>query len=54
MDLSFTTYDFQKNGEQITGYSISEINKDLLNTNIYIYRERERNGIVRIIFKYYY
>ena len=27
MDLSFSKYDFQKGGEQITGYSISEINK---------------------------
>ena len=27
MDLTFSKYDFQKNGEQITGYSISEINK---------------------------
>ena len=27
MELTFSTYDFQKNGEQITGYSISEINK---------------------------
>ena len=27
MDLSFSTYGFQKGGEQITGYSISEINK---------------------------
>ena len=26
MDLTFSKYDFQKNGEQITGYSISEIN----------------------------
>ena len=26
MDLTFTRYDFQKGGEQITGYSISEIN----------------------------
>ena len=26
MDLSFSKYDFQKNGEQITGYSVSEIN----------------------------
>ena len=25
MDLTFLKYDFQKNGEQITGYSISEI-----------------------------
>ena len=25
--LSFTKYDFQKGGEQIKGYSISEINK---------------------------
>ena len=28
--LTFSKYDFQKNGEQITGYSISEINKKLL------------------------
>ena len=27
MDLTFSKYDFQKNGEQITGYSISETNK---------------------------
>ena len=26
MDITFRKYDFQKNGEQITGYSISEIN----------------------------
>ena len=26
-DLTFSEYDFQKNGEQITGCSISEINK---------------------------
>ena len=31
MDITFRKYDFQKNGEQITGYSISEINKKLLN-----------------------
>ena len=27
MDLTFTKYDFQKGGEQIKGYTISEINK---------------------------
>ena len=27
MDITFRKYDFQKNGEQITGWSISEINK---------------------------
>ena len=27
MDLTFSKYDFQKGGEQITGYSIFEINK---------------------------
>ena len=27
MDITFSKYDFEKNGEQITGYSISEINK---------------------------
>ena len=27
MDLTFSKYDFQKNGEQIIGYSISETNK---------------------------
>ena len=27
MYITFSKYDFQKNGEQITGYSISEINK---------------------------
>ena len=26
-DITFSKYDFQKNGEQITGWSISEINK---------------------------
>ena len=30
MDITFRKYGFQKNGEQITGYSISEINKKLL------------------------
>ena len=30
MDLTFSKYDFEKNGEQITGYSICEINKNLL------------------------
>ena len=30
MDLTFSKYDFQKNREQITGYSISEINKELI------------------------
>ena len=30
MDLTFSKYDFEKKGEQITGYSISEINKILL------------------------
>lgn len=27
MDLTFSKYDFEKNGEKITGYSISELNK---------------------------
>ena len=36
MELTFSKYDSQKNGEQITGYSISEINKNLL--IYYIYR----------------
>ena len=27
MDLTFSKYDFEKGGEQITGYSISEIYK---------------------------
>ena len=27
MDLTFSKYDFEKNGEQVKGYSISEINK---------------------------
>ena len=27
MDITFKKYDFEKNGEQITGYSIYEINK---------------------------
>ena len=36
MDLTFSKYDFEKKGDQITGYSISE------------YRE---NGIIRIKFK---
>ena len=27
MGITFSKYDFQKNGKQITGYSISEINK---------------------------
>ena len=37
MDITFRKYDFEKEGEQITGYSISEINKNLL--SYYIYRE---------------
>ena len=28
MDLTFSKYDFQKGGEHITGYSISEINEN--------------------------
>ena len=36
MNLTFTTYDFQKGGEQITGYSISEIN---IIYSILIYRK---------------
>ena len=27
MDITFSKYDFEKKGEQITGYSISEINE---------------------------
>ena len=27
MDLTFSNYDFEKNAEQFTGYSISDINK---------------------------
>ena len=46
MDLTFSKYDLQKNGKQITGYSISEINKMYY---ILIYR----NGIVRTKFKCY-
>ena len=34
MGLTFSKYDFQKNGERIAGYRISEINKSLLNTSI--------------------
>ena len=30
MELSFSKYDFQKGGEQITGYSTSEISNNLL------------------------
>ena len=37
MDLTFSKYDFEKNDEQITGYSLSEINKNLLSYYIYIY-----------------
>ena len=32
MDLSFTKYNFDKNKEQITGFSISEINRNEINT----------------------
>ena len=28
MDETFSKYDFEKNGEQITGYNISEIDKN--------------------------
>ena len=48
MGLSFSKYDFQNNGEQITGFSISEINKNLLLYFIYIYIQ---NGIIRISFE---
>ena len=37
MDLTFGKYDFQKGGEQITGYSISEINNFL---KLIVYREK--------------
>ena len=37
MDLTFSKYDFEKNGEHVKGYSISEINKS------YIYAKDE-NG----------
>ena len=36
MDLTFSKYDFDKKGEQITGYSISEMNKTY-KVIIYIY-----------------
>ena len=36
MDLTFSKYDFEENGDQITGYSICEINKIY---QILIYRE---------------
>ena len=40
MDLTFSKYDFQKGGEQITGCSISEIDKQyLILIYIYIYTE---------------
>ena len=35
MDLTFSKYDFQKNGEQITGYSISGINIKIYQSIIY-------------------
>ena len=35
MDLTFSKYDFQKGGEQITGYSISEMNKTINLLQIY-------------------
>ena len=41
IDISFSKYDFQKNGVQITGYSICEINKIyqfIICIYIYIYR----------------
>ena len=37
IDLMFSKYDFEKKAKQITGYSISEINKNLLSYYIYIY-----------------
>ena len=36
MDLTFSKYDFEKHGEQITGYSICEINKNILSYCTYI------------------
>ena len=47
MDLTFSQYDFQKNGGQITGYSISEIKF----IKLYIYICIERNGVIRISFE---
>ena len=47
MDLTLSKYDFQKKCEQITGYSISGINKKII---IFLYIE---HGIVRTKFKYY-
>ena len=34
LDLTFSKYDFEKNDDQITGYSISGINKKFINTNM--------------------
>ena len=49
VDLTFSKYGFEKKGEQITGYSISEINKTYyFFTYIYIYIQ---NGVVRTSFK---
>ena len=45
MDLTSSKYDFEKKGEQITGYSISEINK------IIIKLLDIQNGITRIKLK---
>ena len=54
MDLTFSKYDFQKSGEQITGYSISEIDKNVLSYYMDIYIYIYKNGIVRFKFKCYY
>ena len=35
MDLTFSKYDIEEGGEQITGYSISEINKNPVSYYIY-------------------
>ena len=37
IDLTFSKYDFEKKGEQITGYSVFEINQNLSSYYMYIY-----------------
>ena len=46
MDLTFTKYDSQKGGEQITGYSIPEINKNIKSL---IYRKWDCQNRVKIL-----
>ena len=52
VDLSFSKYGFQANGEQITGYSIFEINKNI--NLLYIYRMGLSGSAVKLVTAFYH